>query len=79
MTLDPQYVHQRYLDPTAMKERDLGRAVAEALWESYSPEVRQLLILDSETVTDAIGSRVLVELRRAGYSVTFTGRKGGHL
>ena len=79
MTLDPSYIHARYLDPTQMKERDLGQAIAEVLWMTYAPEVRPLLVLDSETVTDELGASLLRELRKAGYSVTFTGRKGGHL
>lgn len=79
MTLDPSYIHARYLDPTQMKERDLGQAIAEVLWMTYAPDVRPLLVLDSETVTDGLGRALLEELRKAGYSVTFTGRKGGHL
>ena len=79
MTLDPSYIHARYLDPTQMKERDLGLAIAEVLFMAYAPEVSERLVLDSETVTDGLGSSLLLELRKAGYSVTFTGRKGGHL
>jgi hypothetical protein len=78
MTLDPAYVHARYMNPTQMKNRDLGRAIAEVLHMSYAPEVRKLLVLDSETVTDGLGSALLLELRNAGYAVTFTGRKAAH-
>lgn len=77
MTLPAEYVHQRYADPDA-KVRDIGRAVAERLFATY-PAKMLPLALDSEAVREGIGRAVLNDLEAAGYSVTFTGRRGGHL
>jgi len=83
MTLDSSYIHQRYLNPTEMKARDMGRALSTVIASHYPadryPGVVSGMVLDSETVTEMLGEHLLAELRAAGYSVTFTGRKVGHL
>ena len=78
MTLPADYVHQRYADPD-MKVRDIGRSIADTLWHCYGPSVRAALALDSEAVTETLGERFLAEMAAAGYSVTFTGRRMGHV
>lgn len=76
---DDEYVRQRVRDP-GMLVRDVGLALADLLDadrrrvdHGYGPP------LDSEGVREEMAGHFLDDLRRAGYVVTFTGRRGGHL
>ena len=71
---DDEYVRQRTLDPD-MLVRDVGRTVAEAILTAYGPRIVERLVLDSETVTEALGEYVLAGLARAGYEVAFVARR----
>ena len=56
--------------------RDVGRAVAEALYEGFGETAARLLALDSGTIQETIGERLLDRLRADGIRVA---RRGGRL
>ncbi len=62
--------------PDELLARDVGRAIAEALYTGFGETAARLLALDSGVVQETLGGHVLDELRRDGIRVT---RRGGHL
>lgn len=70
MSLDPEYIRQRLVDPD-MKVRDVGLAIAATVPSVDAAGQEIVLPFDSESFRELMGRRLLEELRRAGYAVTF--------